>query len=373
MLEEEQSIWNNNKIKFDAEEFNWNEYWLKESQKIFPEIINLETLHTILDPYQINELVQKLQKISLTSDFVEKIDNFCASVCSFVSEEFMIQKSINIRIVIPNQEKAGRLLSFHKDGWVGNGMGVKNIWVPITNPYDSNSLQILSHEDSDNISKLCLDQKWSSKKIQQECRKLSIPLDIDLDEAFLFSSNNIHGNVNNDTDVTRVSMDFRILIKGESFYKKLPAGYFRMKGDSFEELKPDLNRTWVTYAGWNSKYTESIPVYLQRDFMNRLCNNLGIKSNDYKFELEFMDWFPELQALIEEPFIEGIVMYSLYALPDNPFTRHKLLKSAIDNGTHILFANEDLYFKDDKDLNKITRIFQFYENNKSILDTLGHI
>ena len=31
------------------------------------------------------------------------------------------------------------------------------------------------------------------------------------------------------------------------------------------------------------------------------------------------------------------------------------------------------HFKDDKDLNKITRIFQFYENNKSILDTLGHI
>ena len=32
----------------------------------------------------------------------------------------------------------------------------------------------------------------------------------------------IHGNVNNDTDITRVSMDVRVLIEGEPYHRKLP-------------------------------------------------------------------------------------------------------------------------------------------------------
>jgi len=373
MLEQKENNWNNNKIKFDLQEFNWYEFWLEKSKEIFPQITDLSQLHKVLKPFEINELAHKLQSLSLTTEFVNKLDNFCDTICSFVDEEYMIQKAVNIRIVIPDQVKAGRLLTFHKDGWVGNGMGVKNIWVPITKSFDTNSLQILTSDDSDIISKKCLDERWSSDKLQEECKKVCTPLQIDTDEVFLFSSNNIHGNVNNDTDVTRVSMDFRILIKGESFYRKLPAGYFRMKGDSFEELKPDLNRDWVTYAGWNSKHTKFIPAPLQRLFLNNYIKKLNIKSIDYKFELEFMDWMPNLHDYVEQKSIGGIVVYSLYSLPDDPFLRYKLLKSALDNDSHILFANEDIYFKDQKDLEKIKNIYQFYENSESIVDTLGHI
>ena len=149
MPEQKENIWNNTKIKFNLEDFNWNEFWLKKSKEIFPQITDLSQLHKVLKPFEINELVHKLQSVSLTTEFVNKLDSFCDNICSFVDEEYMIQKSVNIRIVIPDQVKAGRLLTFHKDGWVGNGMGIKNIWIPITKSFDTNSLQILSSEDSD--------------------------------------------------------------------------------------------------------------------------------------------------------------------------------------------------------------------------------
>ena len=36
----------------------------------------------------------------------------------------MIQRFFTVRIVIPNQAKAGRLLQFHKDRATGKGLGI---------------------------------------------------------------------------------------------------------------------------------------------------------------------------------------------------------------------------------------------------------
>ena len=44
--------------------------------------------------------------------------------------------------------------------------------------------------------------------------------------AFLFNQEIIHGNVPNETDQTRVSIDFRMTVRGGKIRRKLVGGYY---------------------------------------------------------------------------------------------------------------------------------------------------
>ncbi len=57
--------------------------------------------------------------------------------------------------------------------------------------------------------------------------------------------------------------------------------------------------------------------------------------------------------------IDGIVMCSIYGLPDNPFRRYELLKLAVENNVEIHFANELCSVREEKDIEHIQHIFKF--------------
>jgi len=373
MINSYEKAWDNNVISYNKEKYDWYGFWLEKFKEKFPKIDSLENIHNKIQPNQIFELIRHCQKISLSEEFIKKIDEYYEEILNFVDYEFMIQKSANIRLVIPKQAESGRLLSFHKDSWVGNGMGIKNVWTPITDSFDTNSIQVLDSNTSDVISQRCQSERWSNEKLQAECLNSSENLNIKQGECLLFASNNIHGNVNNETDITRVSMDARILPKGGFYFRKLPGGYFRFKGEIPQISLPDTKRTWVSYAGWNSKFSQHIPVHMQRYQIEKYCDKIGIKINDYQFENEFMEWYPNLEKYINDEKIQGIVCFSLFGLPDDPFLRQKLLMSAIKQNKELIFVNEDIYFKNNKDLEYIKRIYEYYNTNESPKETLGHI
>lgn len=365
--------WDNNIIDYDVADFNWYEFWLTKAKEKFPSINSLETIHKDISIQDVNELIHHLQKITLTKEFVDKIDEYFNDILDFVDYEYMTQKVFNIRIVIPDQQKAGRLLNFHKDSWVGNGMGIKNVWTPITDSFDSNSIHVIGSEESNRISSLCETERWDYDKIQNYCREIADPVTIKKGQAFLFASNNIHGNVNNDTDITRVSMDGRILPEGGFYYRKLPGGYFRFKGEVEANIQPDKSRTWISYAGWNSNYTKDIPVHMQRYQINEYCKDKDIRINDYQYENEFMDWVPNFSKYINDFNVNGIVCFSLYGLPDDPFKRQTLLLNALEKDIHLIFVNENIYFKTKKDLEYIKKLYKYFEHNESPKVTMGHI
>lgn len=353
--------WDNQTANYNLQEHNWPDFWLNIAKEKFPYIDSLEKIHDVCTPDQIVELGSYLQKATGGEEFINRIDSYYNSIVPNLidQEEYMIQRFFTVRIVIPNQAKAGRLLQFHKDEWTGNGLGILTLWTPITKCYGSNSMQILSCEDSDFITDECVQNKWSFDKIQSESLSKSFPVELEPGQAHLFQQHHIHGNVNNTTDISRWSMDGRILPKGGNYHRKLPGGYFRFIGEKPDNRPVDSNKDYISYAGWNNSWSGGIPLPMQRGIINDYCKNNKIKINDYQFENEFLDWYPALEQFITGYNVDAIVLCSIYSLPENISSRKKILQTAVDNNVELHFANELCTVREQKDINHIEKILEY--------------
>tara|TARA_B110000977_G_C11021521_1_gene471532 strand:+ start:63 stop:1196 length:1134 start_codon:yes stop_codon:yes gene_type:complete len=361
-------------VRYDIAQHNWPEYWLRIARDKYPEIESLETVHKILTPSQISALGKHCQAHCGSNEFANRVDSYFSDIVNtYIGfKEWVIQRYFTIRIVIPNQSKQGRLLQFHQGIWVGNGLGLRTIWTPFTKVYDTNSMYIASSEDSIRITQDTYKNKWDYDTIQKECGAYSHPIKLDPGETLLFQQQHLHGNFNNETDITRWSMDGRILPKGGHYHRKLPGGYFRFLGERESTITLDTAKNWVTYAGWNSKFSNPIPLPMQRSIINQYCDKFKIQINDYQFENEYCDWFPSLEKFITEKGVDGIVICSIYCLPDDKVRRLVLLNKAVESNVELHFANELTSVKSKEDILNIEKIFEYVNINTNPNETLGY-
>lgn len=146
----------------------------------------------------------------------------------------------------------GKIMAHHSDTLLNSPFEEINCWLPLTNCEGSASLQIADFE----TSKIILDifskgidynmDRYSAgrmeffnklnddKKFQQQVIDACRPLAIDYGNIILFDSRTIHGTAENDTDFTRVSIDFRII--PVDHYERIAANHhqFGNKVSSFE-------------------------------------------------------------------------------------------------------------------------------------------
>lgn len=365
--------WDNQTLNYDLSKHNWPEFWLRIAKEKFPQITSLETVHEILSHTEIAELGKHCQKACDSEEFLSMVDSYYKeNLEGLVDYEYMIQRYFTIRIVIPDQAKAGRLLAFHQGIWVGNGLGLRTVWTPITRCFGSNSMQIMGWHDSDTLTKQAYAENWSYDKLQEESLKYCFPVTLEPGQAHLFQQHHIHGNINNDTGITRWSMDGRILPEGGHYHRKQPGGYFRFLGEREDSRPVDSSKNWISYAGWNTEWSSPIPLPMQRAVIDQYCNRHGIKINDYQFENEYLDWLPGLEKYITGYNVDAIVMCSIFNLPEDPFRRRQMLKLAVDSGVELHFANELCRVANTDDIAHIMRIFQFVNENTSPNITLGY-
>jgi sporadic carbohydrate cluster 2OG-Fe(II) oxygenase/sporadic carbohydrate cluster protein (TIGR04323 family) len=366
--------WDNQTLNYDLSKHNWPEYWLNIAKEKFPQIESLETVHKILSPTEISELGKHCQKQFDTPELQQKIDDYYSDCVPDLidQDDWMIQRFFTVRIVIPNQEKVGRLLAFHQGIWVGNGLGLRTIWTPFTKCYGNNSMQIMDWDISDDLTKRAYAERWDYDTIQSECSKHVYPVTLEPGQAHLFQQHHIHGNFNNDTDITRWSMDGRILPVGGHYHRKLPGGYFRFIGERDDTRPVDNSKKWITYAGWNSNWSNPLPLPMQRAIISDYTNKHNIKINDYQFENEYLDWLPGLEKMITGFGVEGIVLCSIYCLPDDPFRRQTLLRLAVNSGVELHFANEVCSVRTIEDIDHIQHIFKFVNENTPPNISLGY-
>jgi sporadic carbohydrate cluster protein (TIGR04323 family) len=367
--------WDNQTLEYDLEKHNWPEFWLGVAREKFPQIQTLETVHKVLDATQLVDLGRHLQNTCGEERFIKKVDAYYSECVPDLldGEEWMLQRFFTIRMVIPNQAKEGRLLAFHQGIWVGNGLGLRTIWTPFTKCYGNNSMQIMGWEESDDLTKRCYDEKMSYDELQGECAKHCFPVTLDPGQAHLFQQHHIHGNFNNDTDITRWSMDGRVLPKGGHYHRKLPGGYFRFVGERDDVREVDTTKKWISYAGWNTEWTKELPLPMQRAIIGQYCDKHGIKINDYQFENEYVDWLPGLEKFITGYGVDAIVLCSINSLPQDPFRRHTLLQLAVDNNVELHFANELCSVRVQDDIKHIQHILEFINENTPPNETLGYI
>jgi len=354
-------LWDNDYLDYDTTQYRFRDWALSIVQEIEPSIIDLETLHLKVEPEKLAQIKSHFHKASLKKEFMEMVDSFMEKYIPerIENKKYMVQRYPTLRIVEPNQAKRSRRLVFHQGIWVGNGVGLRTVWMPFTRCYGSNTVQFLPLDKSRELTKRNVDECWSLQHFESQCLKHSFPVTLNYGQCHLFFQEHIHGNVNNDTDITRVSMDVRVLIEGEPYHRKLPGGYFRFPGDyQSDVLQDNTNRNFITYDGWASSFSRHIPLPLQRHEIDSYCHKNKIYPLGDRLENEYNDWCPSLQHYIKER-PDGIVMLSIFSLPDNVEQRNKILNLAVENNVELHFANERIVLKNEDDIKLIQGYLEF--------------
>ena len=133
----------------------------------------------------------------------------------------VIQKTPNLRISFQNFTAIGSsnndpegIIGLHKDSDFGHNNEEINFVIPITNMYDTNSIYYEPFNDS------CIPyEKYNSININQN-------------EFIMIKFNNLnHYNKINNTGVTRLSLDFRVI----------PYSKYEKNIDFFKNTKFDIN------------------------------------------------------------------------------------------------------------------------------------
>tara|TARA_S200002703_G_C3794086_1_gene245158 strand:+ start:500 stop:1600 length:1101 start_codon:yes stop_codon:yes gene_type:complete len=352
-------------LNYNLDKFNFPAWALYRIQKKYPQVTNLETIHETVPLKDISKLQSWVSSGCETPEFKSLLDNFLIeNIKPLLNKEFLIQRFGTLRVVIPQQEKTGRLLQPHQGIFVGNGTGLRTIWTPFTRAYETNTMWMCPIDISKEITRRVIQEEWSHEEYQNFSHKHSSPVTLNPGQSWLFNQQMMHGNVNNETDITRVSMDLRCMVKGENYGRKYPGQYFRQLFDWKTKVALiDTYESFLTYVGWNSNYTKHLPMVIQRSFIDKYLIKNSIKINEYTQENEYLDHCPNLLALTKT--IDNIVMLSIYALPDNADTRAKIYKTAFANKCRLHFAQEDIILTDESDIKIIEDYLSW---GKSYLD-----
>lgn len=361
MLDKLQQHWDNKTLDYDLDRYNFRDWALAVIQEKFPQVVDLEQIHNTLAPNEIVKLQMHVQNACSRKDFMQLFDAFVEEYIppKIENKKYMIQRQGTLRVVIPQQAKVGRRLHFHQGVFVGNGRGCRTIWTPLTKAEKTNTMWIIGLEKSREITKNFIEQKWTLEQFEDVCLQNARPVNLSPGQSHLFFQEHLHGNVNNEENYTRVSIDMRVLIEGEEYGRRLPGGFVRMPGDhKVDEIYDYADKHFITYAGWSSNFSRHIPLPMQRSTIEKYCERFNIKYFSYEFENEHCDWQPALEHYIKQR-PDGIVLSSMYSMTDDANRRNELFELALENNVELHFANELCFLKTRQDLDQINAYMNF--------------
>jgi len=371
-LDPTQEMFNNKTLNYDLEKYPLPGIVLKTIQKFYPDVKSLETIHEVVKPEDIQQLMSNTSQELLKTDFYDHFDHLVQDhVVKKLNKEVLIQKFGNLRILIPNQEKTGAVLLFHQGRWVGNGLGLRTVWTPLTDCYDSNSMQILHLEDSREITRKSVKESWTYEKLQEECVSKCWPVTLSPGQAHLFFQEHIHGNIPNKTDKTRVSIDIRILLKDGQPHRKWPGSYFRklLDRDYNRDVKILPNQSVLTYGEYEGIKTKYIDLHFQTLTVKDYCRRKGYKYPYQHGENEGLH-NSHLDYLIRSKSADHILLFSIFSMPNDSDKRKAMMELALDRRVCLHFCNEDLVLETKEDLDKIEYLRSFTDDWSSPVDQL---
>lgn len=357
--------WENATLTYDLERYNFPALVLELVQELYPNVPSLDQIHRFVPAGNIVTICDHVQKSFGGKKFMMLFDSFAEEYLApkISGKKYLIKRQATLNCVVPNQRKSARRLPFHQGIFYSNGRGMATQWMPLTKAYGTNSMYIASHEDSRALTKKMIQEKLNLEQFENECLKICRPVEKQPGEVHLFHQEHIHGNVNNETDITRCAIDWHILLEGEEYGWRLPGGFFRAPGDHEQDQATHTDLTFIAYVGNNTAFDDHIPQYFQRKVIEQYCGSKNINHNGYIFENQYLDWLPILEHYINER-VGGIVMCSMYSLPDDQQRRNKLLELALENKVQLHFANEYCSLKNDDDLERINMYLNFGHRQK---------
>lgn len=354
--------WENKTLDYDLSRYPWTQWVLEVVREIKPDVTDLSQFHTVVPPEDMVKVTAYVQNSFSRREFMERFDSFADEYLAPLTNgcKYMIKRQATLNLVVPNQTEIGRLLPFHQGVWYNNGRGQGTVWLALTDCFDSNSVWVIDADTSRQISRDTISNQWSQSEFEKACLTKAYPVNIRPGQCHLFHQEIIHGNINNTTGVTRMSLDWHILHQGHEYGRRLPGGFFRFPGDYLQANKTtQKNRAgFVIYVGNNTEYDCGIPQVMQRVLIDQYCSQYGISTNSVQFENEYLSWLPILENLILQK-VPGIVMTSIYSLPDNQQRRQYILQLALDSGVELHFTNEYIQMTQQTDITLIEQYRTF--------------
>ena len=354
---------NNNTLYYDLNKYNWTEIILELIRRKYKNVSSLENIHETLTHKEIADVTAIVQQEFLSEKWSIMLDNFAEEYIAplLKGQKYLIKRQPTLNLVVPHQSKAGRRLPFHQGIFYDNGRGQGTIWMPLTECYDSNTMYIMDLEKSRDLTKQVIQEKWSVDEFENHCIEHSFPVVLSPGQAHLFAQEHIHGNVENQTEITRMAIDWHILIEGEEYHRRYPGAFFRLPGDYVQTQSIDSDKNFICYMSNNSEIDKNIGKHAQRCVVEHYVNGNAIHHNGYQFENEYLTHLPIFEHLLDQN-IDGIIVFSLYSIPD------RLLKKAIEQNIEVHFANEYMSIKSENDLSKILVYKNFAVSKKGMLD-----
>ncbi len=136
----------------------------------------------------------------------------------FGGEPLIFQKNVTIRFYFPHAKGFNWKPSYHTDIMLGHPPQEINIWFPLTRIYDTNTMRIVSLYDSCEIlNRYGFDFKsfavdvQENTSLQDELKVKSANVEGNYGDILLFDSRCLHTLQENKTDITRVSIDIRVM------------------------------------------------------------------------------------------------------------------------------------------------------------------
>ena len=216
----------NKTLKFDTERFQFKSWVENELKSIGVDFQKLELLHESMSAKDCasvtKQIIQNTRKKSFLKIAIPFIEECILPLVD--NSEVALQRFFNFRILLPDQPLS--IVPFHNGQLQGHGLGERTIWMPMTESRDTSSLYLMPVESSRVALKKVRELKSSYRDFQKLLKEEAAPVNIGYGNASLFTQENIHGSLSNITGRTRVSFDFRILIKGLPYGQKIPGGYF---------------------------------------------------------------------------------------------------------------------------------------------------
>jgi sporadic carbohydrate cluster protein (TIGR04323 family) len=346
---------------------------------------DLSYLHEAVPFEEVYKVTKQLCADTNHPEFRRMLNRFVREVIvpkGKLRKPIAVQRFMNVRIMLPTTPDL--YFAYHTGLLYGHGIASRSIWMPfvdVTADEDrTRSMQIVPIRKSRELVQYAIDNKLSMEEMTELFAKDSFHIKAGPGSCCLFSQQHIHGSgIPNTTGKTRVSMDFRLSegIYGDLLGRKIPAGYFHLIPDTEEEeerlaQRPPRETHFnngkpnIFYVANNTSMTYPIPVHLQRYMLNDYCSKNNMTADYEVFDLEDMMHLPTLCNVIETR-NANVVMFSIFALPEEEAERNRLLELALSKGNLVHFVNEGLALTDEHDLEEIKRYLAFAKYGESFL------
>jgi hypothetical protein len=177
------------KITYDTKKYNFKEI----IEKLFQD--KLENLHQNIEILDVNTdqstvFHKKYYEGVAHGPFFKIYENFVKEIIQpAIEEEILFQAIPTFRVHMKGNLAVG---AFHRDSDYSHNSNEINIFLPLTNAYGNNTIWVESEFGKEDFA----------------------PMNTNYGEIHIWDGANLkHGNKLNDTELTRVSFDFRVLKK----------------------------------------------------------------------------------------------------------------------------------------------------------------